>query len=77
MSKLKDPFKMYRCHTIMNCTKTCPKVQRSRAGPDWVQGLAARPRLRAPLTHTTRPLPPTQHLNPGKAIAEIKRDMAL
>ena len=20
-----DPFKLYRCHTIMNCTKTCPK----------------------------------------------------
>lgn len=20
-----DPFKVYRCHTIMNCTKTCPK----------------------------------------------------
>jgi len=40
MEKLRDPFSMYRCHTIMNCTKTCPK-----------------------------------HLNPGKAIAEIKRDM--
>ena len=22
---LNDPFKIYRCHTIMNCTKTCPK----------------------------------------------------
>jgi succinate dehydrogenase/fumarate reductase-like Fe-S protein len=22
---LKDPYSMYRCHTIMNCTKTCPK----------------------------------------------------
>lgn len=22
---LDDPFKLYRCHTIMNCTKTCPK----------------------------------------------------
>ena len=20
-----DPFKLYRCHTIMNCTQTCPK----------------------------------------------------
>ncbi len=20
-----DPFKLYRCHTIMNCTMTCPK----------------------------------------------------
>lgn len=24
-SKLQDPFSLYRCHTIMNCTKTCPK----------------------------------------------------
>ena len=38
LSKLRDPFSMYRCHTIMNCTKTCPK-----------------------------------HLNPGKAIAELKK----
>jgi succinate dehydrogenase / fumarate reductase, iron-sulfur subunit len=37
---LKDPFRLYRCHTIMNCTKTCPKG-----------------------------------LNPGKAIAEIKKLM--
>jgi len=38
--KLRDPFSMYRCHTIMNCTKTCPKG-----------------------------------LNPGQAIAEIKKSM--
>jgi len=37
---LQDPFSLYRCHTIMNCTKTCPKG-----------------------------------LNPGAAIAQIKRDM--
>jgi len=24
-ANLDDPFKLYRCHTIMNCTKTCPK----------------------------------------------------
>jgi succinate dehydrogenase iron-sulfur subunit len=35
---LHDPFRLYRCHTIMNCTRTCPKG-----------------------------------LNPGKAIALIKR----
>ena len=40
LSNLQDPFKLYRCHTIMNCTKTCPK-----------------------------------HLNPGLAIAKIKRQM--
>lgn len=40
LDALEDPFKLYRCHTILNCTRTCPK-----------------------------------HLNPGKAIAEIKRMM--
>ena len=38
LDALEDPFKLYRCHTIMNCTRTCPKG-----------------------------------LNPGKAIAEIKK----
>jgi len=38
---LEDPFRLYRCHTILNCTRTCPKG-----------------------------------LNPGKAIAEIKRMVA-
>ncbi|ELR48868.1 Succinate dehydrogenase [ubiquinone] iron-sulfur subunit, mitochondrial, partial [Bos mutus] len=41
LAKLQDPFSLYRCHTIMNCTQTCPKG-----------------------------------LNPGKAIAEIKKMMA-
>lgn len=25
LNALEDPYKLYRCHTIMNCTKTCPK----------------------------------------------------
>lgn len=25
LDKLEDPFRLYRCHTIMNCTNTCPK----------------------------------------------------
>jgi len=25
LSKLRDEWSLYRCHTIMNCTKTCPK----------------------------------------------------
>lgn len=25
LDDLQDPFKLYRCHTIMNCTSTCPK----------------------------------------------------
>lgn len=41
MAKLEDPFSLYRCHTILNCTKTCPKG-----------------------------------LNPAKAIAAIKKEMA-
>lgn len=41
LEDLDDAFKLYRCHTIMNCTKTCPK-----------------------------------HLNPGKAIAKIKKKIA-
>lgn len=41
LDNLNDAFKLYRCHTIMNCTKVCPK-----------------------------------HLNPGKAIAQIKKKLA-
>lgn len=25
LADLDDDFKLYRCHTIMNCTNTCPK----------------------------------------------------
>jgi succinate dehydrogenase / fumarate reductase iron-sulfur subunit len=25
LDALEDPFRLFRCHTIMNCTKTCPK----------------------------------------------------
>lgn len=25
LEELEDPFKLYRCHTIMNCTRACPK----------------------------------------------------
>ena len=25
LDNLEDPFKLFRCHTIMNCTRTCPK----------------------------------------------------
>jgi succinate dehydrogenase / fumarate reductase iron-sulfur subunit len=40
LDQFDDPFRMYRCHTILNCTMTCPKG-----------------------------------LNPGRAIAEIKKLM--
>lgn len=41
LKKLQDPFSVFRCHTIMKCSRTCPK-----------------------------------NLNPGKAIAEVKRHLA-
>jgi len=25
LDNLEDPFRLYRCHTIMNCARTCPK----------------------------------------------------
>jgi len=25
LDELDDPFRVFRCHTIMNCTNTCPK----------------------------------------------------
>ena len=25
LDQLEDPFRLYRCHTILNCTNTCPK----------------------------------------------------
>jgi succinate dehydrogenase / fumarate reductase iron-sulfur subunit len=25
LDALEDPFRLYRCHTIMNCTEACPK----------------------------------------------------
>ena len=25
LDELEDPFKLYRCHTILNCAETCPK----------------------------------------------------
>ena len=25
LKDLQDSFKLYRCHTIMNCTSACPK----------------------------------------------------
>ena len=25
LDNVEDPFRLYRCHTILNCTQTCPK----------------------------------------------------
>jgi hypothetical protein len=29
LEQFRDAFSVYRCHTIMNCTKVCPKVKES------------------------------------------------
>lgn len=34
LEKLQNPFSVYRCHTIFNCTKTCPKVSRASLQPE-------------------------------------------
>jgi succinate dehydrogenase / fumarate reductase iron-sulfur subunit len=26
LDNLEDPFRLYRCHSIMNCSKACPKA---------------------------------------------------
>ena len=43
LDALEDPFKLYRCRTIMNCAKTCPKgLNPARAIGDIKTALAAR-----------------------------------
>lgn len=43
LDALDDPFRMYRCHTIMNCTSACPKgLDPSKAIADMKRRLAER-----------------------------------
>ncbi len=43
LNDLEDPFRLYRCHTIMNCTQTCPKgLNPARAIAETKKMLAAR-----------------------------------
>ena len=43
LDALEDPFRLYRCHTIMNCTRTCPKgLNPAKAIADTKKMLAAR-----------------------------------
>ncbi len=43
LEELEDPFRLYRCHTIMNCTNACPKdLNPARAIAGIKQMLAAR-----------------------------------
>jgi len=43
LDELEDPFKLYRCHTIMNCAQACPKgLNPAKAIAEIKQGIAAR-----------------------------------
>ncbi len=43
LDELEDPFRLYRCHTIMNCTNACPKdLNPARAIGEIKQMLAVR-----------------------------------
>ena len=43
LDELEDPFRLYRCHTIMNCTEACPKdLNPARAIGEIKQMMAAR-----------------------------------
>jgi succinate dehydrogenase / fumarate reductase iron-sulfur subunit len=43
LDALEDPFRLYRCHTIMNCTNTCPKgLNPAKAIADIKQKMAER-----------------------------------
>ncbi len=43
LDELEDPFRLYRCHTIMNCTNACPKdLNPARAIGEIKQMLATR-----------------------------------
>jgi succinate dehydrogenase / fumarate reductase iron-sulfur subunit len=33
LDRLENPFRLDRCHMIMNCTRTCPKDSTRRARP--------------------------------------------
>ena len=45
LAELRDPFSMYRCHTIMNCTDVCPKdLNPARAIAEIKKKMLDRPR---------------------------------
>ncbi len=44
LDNLDDPFKLFRCHTIMNCTNTCPKGLNPGKAIGEIKGALARRR---------------------------------
>ena len=67
LNNLKDPFSVYRCHTIMNCTKTCPKVE-----PIFFLSVISFLNFRIVNVSSLF----LQHLNPGRSIGELKKLMS-
>jgi succinate dehydrogenase / fumarate reductase iron-sulfur subunit len=42
LDNLEDPYRLFRCHTIMNCTDVCPKGLDPSAAIGHIRGLLAR-----------------------------------
>jgi heterodisulfide reductase subunit C len=47
LDNLEDPFRLYRCHTILNCAKACPKGLNPAEAIAELAEMAADPRLPA------------------------------
>ncbi len=45
LDDLEDPYRLYRCHTIMNCTDVCPKGLDPARAIAGIKGLLAKRRL--------------------------------
>ncbi|XP_076674832.1 succinate dehydrogenase [ubiquinone] iron-sulfur subunit [Andrena cerasifolii] len=65
LGKLRDFYSVYRCHTIFNCTKTCPK------GLNPGRAIAQIKRLLAGLTKKERPEMDTPITNPCRGEKDI------
>jgi succinate dehydrogenase / fumarate reductase iron-sulfur subunit len=63
LDELEDPFKLYRCHTIMNCAKVCPKGLNPAKAISAIRQLMVERQLgRAPDASAERaPRPPAPH----------------
>jgi hypothetical protein len=54
---LPHPFQVYRCHTIMNCSKTCPKGLNPGLASECAHGRPAASPLTPPPPHPPTPSP--------------------
>ncbi len=70
LDELEDPFRLYRCHTIMNCTDVCPKDLNPAQGDRRDQEDARRARRAEASIHATRIALATRHSpEPPPAVA--------